>query len=110
MTSNSNSEFCIVLSTCADPAQAERVARALVEAELAACVNFLPNTHSVYRWKGKVESAAEILLIIKTARRHLEELERVLSGLHSYEVPEFLVLEISGGSVPYLEWLGASLK
>jgi periplasmic divalent cation tolerance protein len=78
---------------------------------LAACVNIhSAPVESIYRWKGKIETAREHLLLIKTTTRRLKSLERELLRLHSYETPEFLVLPISGGSLPYLRWLSDSCK
>jgi periplasmic divalent cation tolerance protein len=102
-------DFQIVLCTCADREQAERIAHRLVEQHLAACVNILPGVHSVYRWQGAVESAAEVLLLIKTSSARNQEVQSTVASLHSYEVPEFLVLPVLGGSNAYLAWLGASL-
>jgi periplasmic divalent cation tolerance protein len=103
-------DFQIILCTCADPEQAERIARRLVELQLAACVNIFPGVQSIYRWQGAVESAAESLILIKTSARHSNEVQSTIAGLHSYEVPEFLVLPVSGGSESYLAWLDASLR
>ena len=91
-------DFQIVLSTCADREQAERIAHRLVEQQLAACVNILPGVQSIYRWQGNVESAAEVLMLIKTSAALIPEVQSTIAGLHSYEVPEFLVLPVSGGS------------
>jgi periplasmic divalent cation tolerance protein len=102
-------DFQIVLCTCADREEAERIAHRLVEQHLAACVNILPGVHSVYRWQGAVESAAEVLLLIKTSSARNQEVQSTVASLHSYEVPEFLVLPVLGGSNAYLAWLGASL-
>ena len=102
-------DFQIVLCTCADREEAERIAHRLVEQHLAACVNILPGVHSVYRWQGAVESAAEVLLLIKTSSARNQEVHSTVASLHSYEVPEFLVLPVLGGSNAYLAWLGASL-
>jgi periplasmic divalent cation tolerance protein len=102
-------DFQIVLSTCADRAQAERIAHRLVEQHLAACVNILPGVRSVYRWQGAVESADEVMLVIKTNLAHTEGVQSTIASLHSYDVPEFLVLPIAGGSDAYLSWLQASL-
>jgi periplasmic divalent cation tolerance protein len=102
-------DFQIVLSTCADRDQAERIALRLVERHLAACVNILPSVQSIYRWQGAVESAAEVLLLIKTSTARSQEVQSTIASLHSYEVPEFLVLPVLGGSDAYLAWLGASL-
>jgi periplasmic divalent cation tolerance protein len=99
----------IVSSTAANLDEAERLAHALVAARLAACVNLIPNLTSIYRWQGKVEQSQEILLLIKTTAEQLAALEAELHRLHSYQVPEFLVLTIPAGSQPYLDWLGASV-
>jgi periplasmic divalent cation tolerance protein len=103
-------DFQIVLSTCADREEAERIAQALVEQRLAACVNILPGVQSVYRWQGAVEIGVEVLMLIKTSPAHLGKVQSTIAALHSYEVPEFLVLPISAGSEAYLAWLGASLE
>ena len=96
----------VVLVTCANLAEARRIARWLVEARLAACVNVLgAPVHSVYRWKGKVESAREHLLVIKTSRGRLSALQRAVMRLHSYDVPEIIALPIAAGSRAYLKWL-----
>jgi periplasmic divalent cation tolerance protein len=100
----------IVLSTCADRAEADRISRSLVESELAACVNLVPGVESIYRWQGKVELATEVLLVIKTSSQHVQEVEKAIARLHSYAVPEFLVLDLQGGSEPYLQWLFGNLK
>jgi periplasmic divalent cation tolerance protein len=103
-------DFQIVLSTCADREQAERIAHRLVEQHLAACVNILPGVQSIYRWQGSVESAAEVLLLIKTSAAHSNEVQSTIASLHSYDVPEFLVLPVCGGSEAYLGWLNACLR
>ena len=100
----------IVLTTTSSEIEAKKIARALVERKLAACVNIVPKIQSVYRWKGKVEEAEEFLLIIKTARPKQEEVSATIRELHSYELPECVVLAIEGGSEQYLRWIDASLK
>jgi periplasmic divalent cation tolerance protein len=102
--------FQIVLSTCADREQAERIAYRLVEQQIAACVNILPAVQSIYRWQGKVETAAEVLMVIKTSADLVPEVESAIASLHSYDVPEFLVLPVFGGSHAYLAWLKDSLR
>jgi periplasmic divalent cation tolerance protein len=98
----------VILVTCGSTAEATRIARAVVEARLAACVNILPGAvTSIYRWKGKVESAPERLLLIKTSRKHLAKLQATVERLHSYEVPEFIALPIAKGSRKYLSWMEA---
>ena len=96
----------MVLVTCASAEEGKRIARAVVEALLAACVNILPGAvTSIYRWKGKVESAKERLLLIKTSRKHLAKLQAAVEKLQSYDVPEFIALPIAAGSRAYLEWM-----
>ena len=96
----------IVLVTCGNLAEARRIARAVVERRLAACANIvLGPVESVYRWKDNVETARERLMIIKTTAARVAQLEREVKRLHKYEVPEFLVLPVAGGSREYLAWL-----
>jgi periplasmic divalent cation tolerance protein len=100
----------VVLVTCSTPAEARRIAHAVVHARLAACVNIFPGAvQSIYRWKGKVESARERLLLIKTSRKHLAKLQAAVERLHSYDVPEFIALPIAAGSRAYLAWLDECL-
>ena len=98
----------IVLTTAGSREEADRISRFLVEERLAACVNLLPGLASVYRWQGEVESSDEILLIIKTSAGSLDQVESALRRLHSYDLPELLVLHPDSGSKAYLEWLTAS--
>ena len=101
----------IVLVTCGKPAEAQRIARAVVSKRLAACANFVQGpVESIYTWKGRVEKTREYLLIIKTTRKRLTELEREVERLHSYDVPEFIALSISEGSSKYLTWLSESVQ
>jgi uncharacterized protein involved in tolerance to divalent cations len=102
---------CLVFVTCASAAEAKRIARAIVEARLAACVNILPGSvNSVYRWKGKVESVRERLLLIKTSQKRLPKLQAAVQRLHSYDVPEFIAVPVVAGSRAYLAWLDENLK
>jgi periplasmic divalent cation tolerance protein len=98
----------VVLSTCSSIEEGERLARALVEAGLAACVNVVPSIRSIYRWKGAIEDSQEVLLILKSSRALFEPLRRELEKLHSYEVPEVLALPVVDGAPNYLAWLGES--
>ncbi len=100
----------LVLSAAGSQEEARRIAHALVERRLAACVNVVPGVESVYRWKGNVESAPEWLLLIKTTAAAFQRLQEALQELHSYEVPECVVLVIEDGSPAYLEWLGESVE
>src|SRR5438874_8095468 len=96
----------VVLVTCGSFAEGRKIAKAVVTKRLAACVNVVSApVESIYRWKAKIESAKEFLLIIKTTARRLKDLEKEIMRLHSYDVPEFLVLGVDGGSRAYLEWL-----
>ena len=101
----------IVLVTCGSIVEARRIANAVVRKRLAACANIvLAPVQSIYRWKGKVQSSREVLMVIKTNTRRLEELEREVKRLHSYDVPEFIVVPISAGSREYLAWLIESVQ
>ena len=95
----------IAYSTIDDPSKARRIARRLVEEQLAACVNIIPNLTSVYKWKGQVEIEAECLMIIKTVQSRLDELNERLSQLHPYDVPEFVAFPVESGHQPYLDWV-----
>jgi periplasmic divalent cation tolerance protein len=104
----------VVLCTCASSEEARRVARALVEKRLAACVNVLPGVRSVYRWKGAdgqdaIEDEEEVLLFIKTSRALMEELRGEIERLHSYDVPEVIALPVVDGSERYLAWMNREL-
>jgi periplasmic divalent cation tolerance protein len=98
----------IVLTTVANTANARELASILVTERLAACVNVLAEMDSVYRWKGAVENERERQLIIKTTGDRLEQLKKRLHEIHPYEVPEFIVIPIIGGSERYLTWLRES--
>ena len=99
----------LVLSTVGTREDAQRIADALVGERLAACVNVLPGLASTYRWKGAVERADELLLLIKTRAERVEDLGARLRALHPYEVPEIIVLPIAGGHGPYLDWIAESV-
>jgi periplasmic divalent cation tolerance protein len=100
----------VVLVTCGSAKEARKIARALVEQRLAACVNIFPTpVQSVYRWKGKVESAKEFLLFIKTTLGRFAALQRAIRALHSYDVPEIIALPIAAGSHDYLAWISDSV-
>ena len=107
MTAN---EALVVLVTAGSTEEAERIARALVEERLAACVNLVPGIRSIYRWEGKIADDGEILLVAKTRRDSFAALERRVRELHSYEVPEVLALAVTDGSAPYLDWLAEAVK
>jgi periplasmic divalent cation tolerance protein len=103
-------DVVLVLSTVPDDEKAELLARTLVDERLAACVNLHASMVSIYRWTGQVERAAERQLVIKTTRARVQELQARLAELHSYELPEFIVLSLDGGSEAYLAWVGSSVS
>lgn len=98
-------DFIQVFTTIDSEEGARRIAGALVEQGLAACVQVLGPIASTYRWKGKIEKAEEWLCIIKTGRQHWENLEAEIRRMHPYEVPEIIAVPILTGSAAYLEWL-----
>jgi len=100
----------IVLTTAGSVDEARKIALHLVENRLAACVNLSPRVESIYRWQGKVESAAEWLLLVKTTAKRVPAVRDAIGELHSYELPECIVLPIEDGSAPYLQWLGEAVE
>ncbi len=100
----------IVLTTAANHEEANRIGHALVDERLAACATIIPAVSSIYRWEGKVTSAPEVLIVLKTTLDQIPALESRLHALHSYLTPEFLVLPIESGSRAYLDWLLSSLR
>jgi periplasmic divalent cation tolerance protein len=107
----SGAKFRIVLVTCGSLTEARKIARSLVRSRSAACVSIvLGPVQSIYTWKGKMETAREHLLLIKTAEKSLARVEKEVLRLHAYEVPEFLVLPVSSGSKSYFDWLSSCLK
>jgi len=101
----------VVLVTCGSSIEAERIGRALVERKLAACANILrAQVRSIYRWKGKVELANEVLMILKTSRSRFTALDSAIRGLHSYDLPEIIALPVTKGSRGYLDWISSSVS
>ena len=104
-------DIVLVLTTVSDDEGADVLAQALVDERLAACVNLHGPMTSIYRWKGSVErDAAERQLVIKTTRARLPALEARLAALHAYELPEFIVLSVDGGSAAYLDWVAEATR
>ena len=101
-------DVMIVLCTFPDIEQARQIGAALVERQVAACVNLLPGVESIYRWEGEVERAGEVMGIIKTTR--YEDLEAAIRELHPYEVPEIVSLTVGAGSADYLKWVEDSCR
>ncbi len=100
----------IVLVTAQNRMEAEKIARILLEEKLIACANMLGPLQSLFWWGGKVEEAAEYLLILKTREDLFEKLSETIKAQHSYEIPEILAITIHDGYKPYLNWLNNSLK
>lgn len=98
-------QACLVLTTAGSTDEAKKIALALVELRLAACVNIVPRIESVYRWKEQVETAEEWLLLIKIRANDFERVRNAIRELHSYELPECIMLEIAQGDKAYLDWL-----
>ncbi|MGA3294734.1 MAG: divalent-cation tolerance protein CutA [Candidatus Acidiferrales bacterium] len=104
-------EKIVVLVTCGSANEARRIGRALVGRRLAACANLVrAPIESIYRWKGKVESAKEFLLIVKTSCGRFAALRKEVQRLHSYDVPEIIALPISAGARAYLDWISDSVR
>ena len=102
-------EAVLVLTTAGQEVEAQNIAQELVMRRLAACVNIVPRIHSVYRWEGKVESAEEFLLIIKTTKTRSTDVKAAIRELHSYDLPECVVISIESGSEEYLRWIQESV-
>jgi periplasmic divalent cation tolerance protein len=102
------SDAIVVFMTAANGEEASRLAEMLVGAHLAACVQILPEMESVYRWQGKIERQAEVLLLVKTTVEKFDELEREVRALHSYDTPEIIAVPVTAGSAPYLAWLSST--
>ena len=100
-----DNDAIVVFMTAASGEEATRLADMLVGAQLAACVQILPEIESVYRWQGKIERSSEVLLLVKTTKGKFDDLEREVRALHSYDTPEIVAVPIVAGSAPYLEWL-----
>ena len=99
----------LIFTTTDSESEAKKIAQMLVERRLAACVNVIPRMHSVYRWKDKVESAEEFLLLIKTTKENESAVQAAIRELHSYDLPECISIPIEGGSAEYLKWITESL-
>jgi periplasmic divalent cation tolerance protein len=100
--------FRIALVTAPDLKTARRLARAALQARLIACANLVPRMESHYRWRGKIERGAEVLLVLKTTARCLPGLEKLIVAHHPYDTPEFLVVPLDAGNRRYLDWINTS--
>lgn len=95
----------LCLTTCPDAKAAEHMAHTLVEERLAACVNRVPGVASTYRWQGRIQNDAEVMLLIKTTRERFASLRERLLQLSPYATPELIALDITDGSPAYLDWI-----
>ncbi len=100
----------IILSTAGSESEANKIANELVQRRLAACVNIVPQIQSVYRWQGKVETAEEYLLIIKTTKARSADVQAAIRELHSYDLPECIVISMEDGTREYLKWIEESVS
>jgi periplasmic divalent cation tolerance protein len=103
-------KYCVIFITCANKQEAEKIAGKLVEKNLAACVNIVPGLRSLFWWEAKVDSADELLLVVKTKLSRFRLLEKTVKGLHSYTVPEIIALPIIAGNKAYLEWIDDNIR
>jgi periplasmic divalent cation tolerance protein len=104
------SEYSACITTVSNNEIARKLARSIVEAHLAACVNIIPNIRSIYEWKSKIEEDDELILFIKTRREYVPQLIEFIKKNHSYEVPELIELSIQSGNQDYLNWIDTIVK
>ena len=102
--------YTLVLVTAPSPRLAQRLTKAALKARLIACANLIPGIQSLYWWQGRIDGGKEALVLMKTTRRHLPALERLILSEHPYDTPEFLVLPLAAGNERYLKWLDDSLR
>ena len=102
--------YIVILITCSNRKEAQKIARALISEKLAACVNIIENIQSLFWWKAKVDLARESLLIVKSRKLKLAKIIRLVKSLHSYQVPEIIALPILAGNKDYLRWIDESIR
>jgi periplasmic divalent cation tolerance protein len=102
--------YRVLLVTAGNKKEARIIAKALINHKLAACVNIIVGVESLFRWKGKIDSVQEVLLIIKSKEEKVAEIIKLVKSTHSYEVPEIISLPVKAGSKPYLKWIDESLR
>ncbi|MFA5287299.1 MAG: divalent-cation tolerance protein CutA [Candidatus Omnitrophota bacterium] len=101
--------YRVILVTAANKKEARRIAKALINNKLAACVNIISEVESLFYWKGKIDSAKETLLIIKSRKEKVPKIIKLVKSIHSYEIPEIISLPIAAGFRLYLKWIDESL-
>jgi periplasmic divalent cation tolerance protein len=101
-----DSENIVVLVTTISVEEAQKIAGLLLSQKKVACVNIIKEAESMFWWRGKIESARESLMLIKSTKSRLDDIVSIVKGVHSYEVPEIIALPIIGGSAEYLDWMG----
>src|SRR5262245_35177123 len=106
----SETSVILVFCTASTEKEAVQIAQALVEREESACVNVIPMIRSVYRWKGRISSETEQLLLIKTTQALLEDVKKTVKELHSYELPEIIAVSVDDGDKNALAWIASVVK
>ena len=105
-----NTQFKLIFTTCKNEAEARMLGKALVEKKLAACVNILPAMSSIYMWEGEVKEMIEVKMLVKTKTEKMNDVFLTIKALHSYEVPEIQVVEVSTGNLAYFNWMDEVLN
>lgn len=103
-------KYTVVLVTCPSKKEARRIVRRLLERKFIACASIINGVESIFRWKGKIEKSMESLIVMKTAKKRLKDVEETVKSMHSYEVPEIAALPLVWASGDYLKWLGDSVE
>jgi len=102
--------YIVVFITTSNKKEARNIARELIKNKLAACVNIIDKIESIFWWQGKLDSAREVLLVVKTKKSEFNKVSKAVKAIHSYQVPEIIALPITIGSKPYLDWIDESLR
>ena len=102
--------YIVIFVTSSSKKEANKIAKVLIEERLAACVNIIEKSESVFWWKGKIDTSKEVLLIIKSRKKRLTKIIEVVKSLHSYTIPEIIAIPIISGYKPYLEWIDESVR
>ena len=100
-----NTQFKLIFTTCKNEAEARMLGKALVEKKLAACVNILPAMSSIYMWEGEVKEMTEVKMLVKTKTEKMNDVFLTIKAIHSYEVPEIQVIDITTGNLAYFNWM-----